>query len=116
MRLASKYVEGCVFSTFNLSVQFSTTFPPISAVIGREGLLEYIDTVDEWIRHLRRRGRLGESRDVFCGQVLALHPLSGEVLSSPEHLAAIGGWIGRHDLEDLMRTGEVQVCDDYWDL
>jgi len=144
---------------------------------GREGLVQYTGTVDEWIRKLRRRGGLGRvrlflnmfayqckaafylcyasawvgilhwlaqnreqdvlgtrfmrlwhnqnqapedergvSRDAFCGQVLALHPLSAIVLTAPEHLAMIGRWIGHPDYEQLMARNEVGTCEEYWGL
>ncbi|MFV1967238.1 MAG: hypothetical protein ACC628_17555 [Pirellulaceae bacterium] len=143
---------------------------------GHEGLQQYTQTVDEWIRKLRRRGGLDRvrrflnmfsyeckvafygcycsawveilkwlsqnreantlgdrfmrlwhhqnralesedvRRDVFCGQVLALHPLSAVILTSPQHLTAIGGWIGHADYESITCVGRIADCPEYWSL
>lgn len=143
---------------------------------GREGLGRYTQTVDEWIRRLRRRGGaervhrflnmfayeckvalyqcycsawvgilqwlaqnrepnvLGDRfmrlwhhqnraaddaevyRDVFCGQVLALHPLSAVVLTSPQHLHVIGRWIGHPDYDALQSSGQIGSSAEYWNL
>ena len=58
----------------------------------------------------------GVHRDAFCGQVLALHPLSGIVLTSPEHLAAIGPYVSHPDYDQLQATGEMANCPQYWDV
>ncbi len=56
------------------------------------------------------------SGGVFCGQVLALHPLSAVVLTSPEHLTVIGDWIGHPDYESIVATGQIAECSEYWDF
>jgi hypothetical protein len=58
----------------------------------------------------------GGHRDVFCGQVLALHPLSGIILSEPDHRQAIGGWIGHPDFDALHQQGRIGTCPAYWDM
>ncbi len=55
-------------------------------------------------------------RDAFCGQVLALHPLSAVVLTSPQHLEVIGRWIGHQDYDSLYNSGEIVNASEYWDL
>lgn len=58
----------------------------------------------------------GDWVDAFCGNVLALHPLSGFMLMSPSHLERIGRWIGHSNyayFSDNRRLGE---CEEYWDL
>jgi hypothetical protein len=67
--------------------------------------------------HQNRASDAGEvHRDVFCGQVLAIHPLSAVVLSSPEHLAVIGNWLGHRDYETLYASNRFGQCDEYWDF
>lgn len=58
----------------------------------------------------------GGHRDVFCGQILALHPLSGILLSEPEHRQAIGAWISHPDFDDLHRQHRLGTCPAYWDM
>jgi hypothetical protein len=58
----------------------------------------------------------GGHRDALCGQVLALHPLSGVALSEPDHRQAIGGWIGHPDYEALVRRGQDGSCAAYWEM
>ena len=55
-------------------------------------------------------------RDVFCGQILALHPLSAIVLTSPEHLEVIGRCIGLPDYQGLVASGKIVECQEYWDF
>ncbi len=55
-------------------------------------------------------------RDVFCGQILALHPLSAVVLTSPQHLAVIGRWFGHPEYEAILSAGKIADCPEYWDL
>ena len=54
--------------------------------------------------------------DVFHGQVLALHPLSGIMHSSPEHLTTIGQWFGHREYDSIMSAGKAEKCDEYWSL
>jgi hypothetical protein len=58
----------------------------------------------------------GGRRDVFCGQVLALHPLSAILQEDPAHRAAIAAWIGHPDYEVLDRQGREVDCPEYWNL
>lgn len=58
----------------------------------------------------------GGHRDVFCGQILALHPLSGIIFSESNHLQAIGRWIGHPDYEVLNQQDRVGACSAYWDM
>jgi hypothetical protein len=55
-------------------------------------------------------------RDAFCGQILALHPLSAVVLTSPQHLAAIGQYLGLPDQEALIANGRIAATEEYWDM
>lgn len=55
-------------------------------------------------------------RDVFSGQIPALHPLSAVVLNSPEHLEVIGRCIGLPDYEGLTTSGKIIESREYWDL
>jgi hypothetical protein len=61
-------------------------------------------------------GSPGETRDVFCGQVLALHPLSAIALNEPQHLQAIGAWVGHPDYEALHQQGQEGSSAEYWEL
>jgi hypothetical protein len=58
----------------------------------------------------------GGHRDVFCGQVLALHPLAGVVLTEPNHLQVIGNWFGHPDFEQLIRQSQDGSCAAYWEM
>jgi hypothetical protein len=58
----------------------------------------------------------GGHRDAFCGQILALHPLSAIVHGEPNHLQAIAGWIGHPDYDVLNRQGRVGECPAYWNM
>ena len=69
-----------------------------------------------WHHQNRAPDDSGVSRDAFCGQVLALHPLSAVVLTSPEHLTAVGDWVGHPDYEALLTSGQVAECEEYWDF
>ena len=53
--------------------------------------------------------------DAFCGQVLALHPLSGFLMQDPQLLAIAGGFVGviSHDEID---QGTYAERDEYWEL
>ena len=55
-------------------------------------------------------------RDILCGQILALHPLSGVILSSPQHLEMVGRCIGLDDYERLVANGKITESEEYWDL
>lgn len=143
---------------------------------GREGLNRYIQTLDEWLRRLRRRGginrvrmflnmfsyeckvafyycygnawigilprlqQMGEldllgerfmrlwhhqnqppegaevHRDIFSGQIPALHPISAVILTSPQHLEVIGRYIGRPDYNELQASGAYLQCSEYRDM
>jgi hypothetical protein len=98
----------CYARAWQLILQWHEHYFP-REVVGRR-FLEF------WHAQNQPREDLGESRDVFSGQVLALHPLSGVVLSSPEHLAAIGNWIGHPNYETITATGQIAECSEYWDL
>ena len=69
-----------------------------------------------WHHQNRAPDDFGVSQDAFCGQVLALHPLSAVVLTAPEHRAVVGNWIGHPDYEALHASGQVAQCEAYWDL
>jgi hypothetical protein len=85
----------------------------------------HLDTIGERFHHLWHYQNptiedptlpTGGRRDAFCGQVLALHPLSGVALVEPDHLQAIGGWIGHPDHEELVRLGRDGSCPAYWEM
>jgi hypothetical protein len=61
-------------------------------------------------------GVVGGARDVFCGQVLALHPLSAVVLNDTAHLMTIGRWLAHAQFDGLHQTGRVSTCPEYWDV
>ncbi len=58
----------------------------------------------------------GEHRDVFCGQVLSLHPLSAIVQTDAIYLARIGQWLAHPHYEELCRDNRVALCPAYWDV
>lgn len=58
----------------------------------------------------------GGARDVFCRQVLSLHPLSAIVQTDSSHLATIGRWLAHPDYETLQRTQRVGTCSAYGDM
>jgi hypothetical protein len=58
----------------------------------------------------------GGHRDVFCGQILALHPLCGIILSDPGHRQTIGAWISHPDFEALHQQDRVGTCPAYWEM
>lgn len=58
----------------------------------------------------------GRPNDVFRGQVLALHPLSGIVQTSSDHLSVLGKWLNHPDYDELVATGRVGECPEYWDV
>lgn len=55
-------------------------------------------------------------RDVFRGQVLSLHPLSGFFMQDPKACAAAGRFFTCDRFEDVTVRGNVQSCPEYWDL
>jgi hypothetical protein len=61
-------------------------------------------------------GVIGGARDVFCGQVLSLHPLSAIVLNEPCYLAIIGRWLGHPDYDALHQANGVATCPEYWEV
>lgn len=54
-------------------------------------------------------------RDVFRGQVLSLHPLSGFFMQDAKACAAAGRFFTCDGYEDVMDRGS-QSCPEYWDL
>lgn len=58
----------------------------------------------------------GASRDVFCGQVLSLHPLSAFIFGKPEHRVVLGKWISHPDYDNLERQNAFGSAPEYWDL
>jgi hypothetical protein len=54
--------------------------------------------------------------DVFHGQVLALHPLSGLMMSDPAHRQALGAWLTHPDHDGLVAGGRVHQCPAYRDV
>ncbi|MBA4107549.1 MAG: hypothetical protein C0485_17570 [Pirellula sp.] len=66
--------------------------------------------------HHQNRPEYGHGRDAFCGQVLALHPLSRFMLTSSEHLEAIRKWIDHPSYDSITASGQVGQHDEYWNL
>jgi hypothetical protein len=54
--------------------------------------------------------------DVFSGQVLALHPLSGFFMKDPALCAIAGRFFGSDAYERVMGDGRAEACAEYWDL
>jgi hypothetical protein len=54
--------------------------------------------------------------DVFGGQVLALHPLSGFVMKDPGLCAVAGRFFGSDACARVMANGRAEDCAEYWDL
>jgi hypothetical protein len=54
--------------------------------------------------------------DVFGGQVLSLHPLSGFFMKDPAFCAIAGKFILTGAYERVMVQGQVADCAEYWDL
>ncbi|QEL16844.1 hypothetical protein [Limnoglobus roseus] len=55
-------------------------------------------------------------RDAFNGQVLALHPLSGFLMTDPALLAVAGRFFATGAHDRVMVRDEVTSCPEYWDL
>lgn len=55
-------------------------------------------------------------RDIFSGQIPALHPISAVILTSPQHLEVIGRYIGRQDYDELQASGAYLQCSEYRDM
>lgn len=55
-------------------------------------------------------------QDVFRGQVLSLHPLSGFFMQDPKACAIAGKFFTSDRYEDVMVRGNVKSCPEYWDL
>ncbi len=53
---------------------------------------------------------------VLRGQVLALHPLSAFMHSSPEHFTTIGQWFGHPEYDSIVSSGKQEDCEEYWRL
>jgi hypothetical protein len=58
----------------------------------------------------------GSHRDVFCGQILALHPLSAILFSEPDYLLILGHWFGHPDFDTLHQQNRVTSCHAYWEM
>jgi hypothetical protein len=55
-------------------------------------------------------------RDVFCGQVLSLHPLSAFFMRDPASCATAGRFFASNRFDDVMRRGDATLCSEYWGL
>jgi hypothetical protein len=69
-----------------------------------------------WHHQNSAGGDFAVRRDILCGQILALHPLSGVILSSPQHLEVIGRCLGLRDYDGLVANGKITESEEYWDL
>ncbi len=54
--------------------------------------------------------------DVFTGQVLSLHPLSGFFMQDAALCAIAGRFFGPEACQDALSKGQVQICSEYWNL
>jgi hypothetical protein len=54
--------------------------------------------------------------DVFCGQVLALHPLSWILLDRPELCQMVGRFLTSPNFDQAMEAGEVDDFAEYWEM
>jgi hypothetical protein len=55
-------------------------------------------------------------RDVFSGQVLALHPLSGFFMRDAALCEVAGRYFGSDEFDQVARTGNADKCKTYWNL
>ena len=55
-------------------------------------------------------------RDVFSGQVLSLHPLSGFFMKDPGLCAIAGRFFGSEAYEQALVRGDAESCREYWGL
>ena len=54
--------------------------------------------------------------DVFSGQVLSLHPLSGIIMKDPGPLSSVGSYVDSEQFDRVMDTGRADDCPAYWDF
>ena len=54
--------------------------------------------------------------DVFTGQVLGLHPLSGFFMKDPALCAIAGRFLTCERYDEVMKEGRSENCPQYWDL
>jgi hypothetical protein len=54
--------------------------------------------------------------DVFCGQVLALHPLSGFVMKDPVLCAVAGRFFTSDAYDRVVALGRADSCAEYWEM
>jgi hypothetical protein len=66
--------------------------------------------------HHQNRPEYGHGRDAFCGQVLALHPLSKFMLTSSEHLEALRQWVDHPSYDAIAASGQAGQQEEYWEL
>lgn len=64
----------------------------------------------------RMMGMWHNQCDLLRGQVLALHPLSAFMHSSPEHFTTIGQWFGHPEYDSIVSSGKQEECEEYWQL
>ncbi|MCI0380096.1 MAG: hypothetical protein L0215_21135 [Gemmataceae bacterium] len=69
-----------------------------------------------WHHQNRAADEAEVHRDVFCGQILALHPLSAIVLTSPQHLEVIGNYLGLTEHDALVTDRRIVETEEYWDM
>jgi hypothetical protein len=67
---------------------------------------------------IRQTERIGptHARDVFSGQILGLHPLSGFFMKDPAMRAIAGNFFATEAHDMAFKEGHVQFCSEYWDL
>ena len=54
--------------------------------------------------------------DVFCGQVLALHPLNWILLDRPELCQLVGQFVTSPKFDQAMESGQVDDLEEYWGM
>lgn len=88
-----------------------------AAEVGREILLpDGAGNDQRFGGRLMDRGTVEVVPDVFCGQVLALHPLSWILLARPELRELVGSCIAAPRFDDALVSGRVDEFPEYWQM
>ena len=87
----------------------------VAATVGREIMLPNGAGIDHRFGgRLMDDGTVEVVPDVFCGQVLALHPVSWILLARPELCELVGSCIAAPQFDDAMRLRHVDDFPEYW--
>jgi len=76
---------------------------------------------DKYAPTRRRDARVAEPwldfvPDVFSGQILGLHPLSGIIMKDPALLSLVGRYVESEQFDRVRSTGHADACPAYWDF